>query len=181
MAFGVTDLLWILAGISYKTGEGAVKALSQESSREMSDFVQNYILENTDATLEKAIADDVANPQKYEAVWEKIEKHHRENPIIGWCRRYKDSSILYSPQFSSDIPHAFSLDDIGKNRLYFWSHASGKRAYKNEMESVFYDCQEIAITLLMWIHGKETRSSARKNAFMIYDRIKNQPKFPLVY
>lgn len=181
MAFGVSDLMWILGGISYKAIDGTKKLVSEEKSRTMSEFIQNYILENTDSLLERMVSEKVSDPQKYEEVWRKIEEFQRDNPISGWCRRYKGSSIICTPQFPSDIPHTFTLDDIGKKRLYFWSEAKNKRANKSEMENIFYDYQEIAITLLMWTYGKETRSSARKNAMIIYDRITNKPRFPMVY
>ena len=168
MAFGSDDLLWVLGGAAY-VADGAKKAASREKSRTMSEFVQKYICENTDVTLEREIGADVANPQKYEEVWERIERYHRENPISGWSRRYKGSSIICTPQFpKGEIPHNFSVKDIGKCRLYFWSQARNKRAYNAEMDNIFYDYQEIAITLLMWTYGKETRSSARKNAEKIY-------------
>lgn len=181
MAFGVDDLLWLLGGISYKAIDGTKKVVSEEKSKTVSEFIQKYIEDSTDAELERSLGSDVSNPQKYEEIWSKIERFHRDNPVSGWCRRYKESAIIYTPQFTTNIPHNFSLDDIGKRRLYFWSSAEHKRENKLEMENIFYDYQEIAITLLMWIYGKETRSSARKNAMIIYDKIANHPRFPLVY
>lgn len=181
MAFGVDDLMWILGGVSYKAIDATKKLASEEKSRTKSEFIQTYILENTDSSLEKRVGEDVSDPQKYEEMWRRIEQFQRDNPVSGWCRRYKGSSIIYTPQFPSSIPHNFSLADVGKKRLYFWSKAKNKRAYQSEMENIFYDYQEIAIALLMWTYGKESKGSARKNAMMIYDRITNKPRFPSVY
>ncbi len=164
MASGVDDLLWILGGTAVQAVSGTKRMIADSKQNGKIEFIKQYIKENTDEQLEAQIENDIWDPAKYDEIWERIERYHRDNPVNGWRKLYKDTSRVVTVNIPNPFGFHFSIDDIGQRRLPFLSEAKTKSARKGEMEAFLYDCQEVAIALTMWIYGKESSICARENA-----------------
>lgn len=168
MGFGVGSLFSVLLGGAWLVKEtvGEIKEHSGDEVRRR--LISSYIDENTDLELEDRLRKDIENPDKYDEIWARIEGYKRDNPTILWSKIHKTTGTKCYAGFSLLNCRSFDIADIGERRIPF-RDAKGSLYGRNQMEErQLHDNREIALSLLIWTYGKETRDSARNNAERIY-------------
>lgn len=148
--FGVGDLLLILLG----GGTLATKSF-KESEAKMDQHVkeeleQRFIERYTDPELEKKIEQDILNPDKYEEIWDRIERYKKENGAIY----LEDAKNPYSPWNQYACIKRVPFRD-----------SNGSIKGKNRTESDLLEhYRSAAVVMLMHTHGKMSTHNAQKVA-----------------
>jgi len=168
MAFGVDDLFSIVAGSAWLTKEGASAIGEQAQDKARDELIRDYILRNTDDALEAKLRKDIEDPDKFDEIWQRIEQFKRDNPTKLWKKIHKETRTPCYAGFSLVNVRTFSVNDIGQKRLPFRDAKGGLYGRNLTEESQLRDNREIALSLLIWTYGKETRESAQQNAQRVY-------------
>ena len=168
MGFGVGDLFGIFAGGAWLAKENIASIGEQSVDKTRSELIQAYILENTDSALEEKLRKDIEDPDKYDEIWQRIERFKRDNPTMLWKKLHQKTGTICYAGFSLLNVRTYGVEDIGKKRLPFRDSTGSMYGKSYAEEARLRDNREIALSLLIWTYGKETKTSAVQNAERIY-------------
>lgn len=148
--FGVGDLFMILLGGGALASKSIKSKEAQFDSCVKQELEEHFVKRYTDSELEERVTLDVLDPEKYDDIWNRIEKYKNENGIVY----LEDSKNPYSPwnQYAciKRVPFRDSRGSLqGKNR-----------AESDLLEHY----RSAAIAMLMHTYGKMSTHNAQQVA-----------------
>lgn len=147
--FGVGDLLLILLGGGTLATKSFKESEAKIDQRVKEELEQRFIERYTDPELEKKIEQDILNPDKYEEIWDRIERYKKEGGEVCEWDMQKNPAYSYWNVL------------VGKSRRPF-RDINGNLVAKTKADTARLEGnRSVACGLLMHTYGKMTMHNAK--------------------
>ena len=143
MPFGIGDLFSILAGAGFVANKAAQENKERSNDLTRNDLIRQYVQKYTDPKLEEQLRQDIANPEKYDEIWERIEAYKARNG--GWYRWNRENP---------------AWQEVGTKRLQFFTESGDLHVKTQYDDAVLSGNRNKALYMLMHTYGKLTVNDA---------------------